>query len=89
LRAPGEELLAIKNGEVPLQTALDWTEHAAKTLDECRDNSPLPVAPDFDRADALLREARTLAARRWLDRAPGPWGADAPPPPRPSERQSS
>lgn len=83
-----DSLLAIKNGEVPLQTALDWTEDAANDLDQARGNSPLPVTPDFDRADELLREARELAAHRWLERAPGPWGADAPPPPRPSEQES-
>jgi hypothetical protein len=84
-----ERLLEIKSGAVPLQTALDWTEHAARELDEARAHSPLPARPDYARADDLLREARELAAERWLHRLPGPWGADAPAPPRPSEQDGS
>ena len=82
-----DKLLAIKSGEVSLQTALDWTELAAQNLDRARDASPLPEAPDFDRADAMLRDARELAARRWVERVAGPWGADAPPAPRRLEQE--
>ena len=82
-----ERLLQIKTGAVPLQTALDWTEDAAQGLDDAREASPLPAKPDHDRANAVLQEAREVAARRFIDKAPGPWGADAPPAPLPSEQE--
>lgn len=73
-------LRAIKNGEVPLRQALAWTEAVAVQLDQARAGSPLPLEPDYVAADALLRELRHEAARRWFERAPGPWGRDAPRP---------
>jgi hypothetical protein len=82
-----DRLWAIKRGEVPLATALAWTEAEAKKLERARAHSRLPAAPDLERADALLRHARQLAAQRWLDAEPGPWGSDAPPPPAPGPRE--
>lgn len=78
-----QRLLAIKSGQVPLRTALSWTEEVAARLDEAREGSPLPEHPDYVAADALLRRVRQEAARRWLAREPGPLGRDAPPPPAP------
>lgn len=80
-----DRLLAIKGGEVPLRDALTWTEDAATELDAAREGSPLPPRPDLRRADALLRELRTEAARRAFCHEPGPWGRDAPDPPPPEE----
>ena len=74
-----ERLLSIKAGEVPLETSLAWTEEVAAELDEARAHSVLPPHADRARAEALLLELRAEAARRWLEREPGPWGADAPP----------
>lgn len=72
-----DRLLSIKRGEVDLETSLRWTDVAAEGLDAARDESVLPEEPGYARADAVLLELRTEAARRWLHRAPGPWGADA------------
>ncbi len=86
-----DRLRAIKGGEVPLRQALAWTEAAATELDRARERSPLPLEPDYVAADALLRELRREAARRWFERAPGPWGRDAPEPlpPEPDSQPSS
>lgn len=74
-----DQLLAIKGGDVPLATALSWTDAAAEALEDARANSVLPKHPDFARIDRLLLAAREQAAARWLARQPGPWGQDAPP----------
>jgi hypothetical protein len=73
-----ERLRAIKAGQVPLRQALAWTEEVATGLDRAREGSPLPAEPDYAAADALLRELRQQAARRWLLQEPGPFGRDAP-----------
>ena len=44
-------------------------------LEAARQTSPLPTHADVARAERVLRAARDEAARRWLARAPGPWGA--------------
>lgn len=75
-----DRLRAIKAGEVPLRQALAWTEEVAADLDRARSGSPLPPAPDYAAADALLRALRHEAARRWLQQEPGPFGRDAPQP---------
>ncbi len=80
-----DRLLEIKGGHVPLRRALEWTEEAAAGLDEAREDSPLPVGPDVEKADALLRELRSEAARRWFAEEPGPWGTDAARPEPPEE----
>lgn len=73
-----DRLVAIKRGEVDLDTSLRWTDTVAEGLDDARAHSVLPDEPDHARADALLLELRTAAARRWLAQRPGPWGRDAP-----------
>jgi hypothetical protein len=50
-------------------------------LETARQASPLPRYPDVAAADRVLRAARDEAARRWVLREPGPWGAAAPEPP--------
>jgi hypothetical protein len=53
-------------------------------LVDARRTTPLPARPDLARADALLRRLRAETARRHVHAVPGPWGADAPPPPTPA-----
>lgn len=79
-----ERLWRIKRGEVPLAEVLAEARSMAPALEAARDSSPLPSQPDFARADALLRRASQELARRFVLRAPGPFGADAPSPPTPA-----
>jgi hypothetical protein len=76
-----DRLLAIKRGEVALEDVLREAEDMGASLERARDASALPARADVGRADALLREVGEEIARRWIERAPGPLGADAPPPP--------
>jgi hypothetical protein len=50
-------------------------------LEAARQTSPLPVNPDVAAAERVLRAVREEAARRWIARAPGPWGTEAAAPP--------
>lgn len=87
LRMEGVErdrLLEVKGGAVPLSEVLAEAEGLTVDLEAARANTPLPDHPDLARADALLRRIREELARRWLARAAGPWGQDAPSPPVPS-----
>lgn len=77
-----ERLLAIKSGRVPLDEVLCEAEEMARELEAARDVSKLPKHPDVARADALLRRIGEEAARRWSARDAGPWGRDAPEPPK-------
>jgi hypothetical protein len=84
IRAEGElreRLLNIKEGRVPLETSLAWTETLAEGLEDARAITALPKRPDVARADQLLREARLESARRWYGALPGPFGRDMAPPP--------
>jgi hypothetical protein len=84
LRVPDElraELLAIKRGEMPLEDVLARARSMTPELERARANSPLPKQADVAQIDAILRDVRAEAARRAVLREPGPWGADAPPPP--------
>ena len=74
-------LLAIKRGEVPIPDVMALAREFTPKLEAARQASPLPKHPDVARADRVLRDARVEAARRFVERVPGPWGADAPPPP--------
>jgi hypothetical protein len=74
-------LLAIKRGEIPLAAVLDHAEALAPELEDARQTTPLPARPDLARADALMRRVRGEAARRSVERVPGPWGDAAPAPP--------
>lgn len=76
-----ERLLAIKKGEVALADVLAEAEAMAPDLERARDESKLPRRPDVVRADALARRVGEELARRWVERAPGPFGAGAPPAP--------
>jgi RNA repair pathway DNA polymerase beta family protein len=76
-----ERLLAVKNGEVPIADVLAEAEAMAPELERARDVSRLPRRPDVGRADALLARIGEEIARRYIRREPGPFGADAPPPP--------
>lgn len=86
LRMEGAErarLLEVKGGHVPLSDVLAEAESLTVELEEARARTPLPAAPDLERADQLLHDVREELARRWLDRRPGPWGVDASAPPVP------
>ncbi|MBX3187944.1 MAG: nucleotidyltransferase domain-containing protein [Labilithrix sp.] len=76
-----DRLLAIKRGEVPLDDVIAEAEAMAPELDRAREASKLPPRADVARADALLRRIGEEIARRHVERAPGPFGADAPRPP--------
>jgi len=72
-------LLEIKSGAVPLAAVLDQAEELAAELEDARHSTRLPERADVTRADRLLRRVREEAARRWIAREPGPFGAGAPP----------
>jgi len=74
-------LLAIKRGEVPMPDVMALARELTPKLEAAREASPLPRHADVALAERALRAAREEAARRALAREPGPWGADAPPPP--------
>lgn len=74
-------LLAIKRGEVALEDVLAEADAMAPALEAARDASTLPKRPDVTHADALLRRIGEELARRWVTRAEGPFGRDAPPAP--------
>jgi hypothetical protein len=76
-----DRLRAIKRGEVPLDEVLRDAEALTPELEAARQETRLPPRADLPAADALLRRIHEEAARRFLDRAPGPLGRDAPPPP--------
>ncbi len=74
-------LIAIKRGEVPMTDVMALARELTPKLEAARQTSPLPKTADLPRAERVLRAAREEAARRYLDRVPGPWGADAAAPP--------
>jgi len=74
-------LVAIKRGEVPMPDVMALAHELTPRLEAARQTSPLPRHADVARAERVLRAVRDEAARRWLDRAPGPWGEGAPTPP--------
>ena len=74
-------LRAIKRGEVALAEVLAEADAMTPALEAARDGSKLPRRPDVARADALLRRIGEELARRFVARAEGPFGKDAPPPP--------
>ena len=74
-------LLAIKRGELPMPDVMALARELTPKLEAARQASPLPRHPDVAVADRVLRSARDEAARRWVQREPGPWGAAAPQPP--------
>lgn len=72
---------AIKRGEMPMPEVMALARELTPRLETARQTSPLPRHPDVALADRVLRAARDEAARRWVTRAPGPWGEAAAPPP--------
>ncbi|MEO8797646.1 MAG: nucleotidyltransferase domain-containing protein [Polyangiaceae bacterium] len=74
-------LLAIKKGDVSLDDVLAQAEGMAPDLERARDVSKLPKRPDVARVDALCRRIGEEVARRWISKASGPFGKDAPPAP--------
>jgi hypothetical protein len=78
-----DTLLAIKQGEISLADTLAEAERLTPALEAARAKSVLPKTADVVRADALLRRAREEAARRHIERVPGPFGLSAKAPPEP------
>jgi len=76
-----DELRAIKHGEVAMADVVARARRMTPALEAARAASPLPPFADLARIEPVLRRIRDEAARRWLARAPGPWGTDAPEPP--------
>lgn len=74
-------LFAIKRGEVALSEVLAEADAMAPDLEAARRASTLPRRPDVGRIDGLLRRIGEELARRWISRAEGPFGRDAPPAP--------
>lgn len=75
------QLLAIKGGQVPMADVVAMATAMTPALEAARASSPLPKHADIARAEHVLRAIRAETARRALAAEPGPWGADAPPPP--------
>jgi hypothetical protein len=48
-------------------------------LEAAKNASPLPERADIARVDRLTRRIAEEAARRYVNREPGPLGKDAPP----------
>jgi hypothetical protein len=84
LRVPADlraDLRAIKHGEVPIPDVVARARAMTPALEAARAKSPLPKHADLGRVETTLRRIRDEAARRRLERVPGPWGHDAPEPP--------
>jgi hypothetical protein len=73
-------LIAIKGGEIAMSEVMDLARELTPKLEAARETSPLPKHSDVAQADRVLRGVRAEAARRWIVRAPGPWGEAAPEP---------
>jgi hypothetical protein len=77
------DLLAIKRGEVDLESVLQRAEGLSRELDEAHRATKLPERPDLRRAQALLTRVREDAARRWLNDADDAFARRAAPVPLP------
>src|SRR5262245_6548871 len=56
-----EQLLAIRRGEVPWEEVEDWRKRLHHDFNAAAAATTLPERPDYERANALLVEARRLA----------------------------
>lgn len=84
VRVPDElrpTLFAIKRGEIPIPEVMAMARELTPKLEAAWQSSPLPRHPDVARVERVLRSARIEVARRFVEGVPGPFGADAPPPP--------
>ena len=77
------EILAIKRGEVELESVLRRAEELARELDDAHRKTVLPERPGLARAQALLVRIREEAARRWLAATDDAFGRRAAPLPLP------
>jgi predicted nucleotidyltransferase len=73
-----DRLLSIKEGKVDLDDVLREAEAMTPALEAARQTTALPRHPDVSRVDALLRRVGEEMARRWVEKVPGPFGAEAP-----------
>jgi hypothetical protein len=56
-----EKLLAIRRGEMPREEVEDWRKRLHYEFNAAAEATNLPERPDYQKADALLIEARRLA----------------------------
>jgi hypothetical protein len=56
-----EALLAIKRGEMPWDEVEAWRRAQHREFDRVYEQTSLPECPDYERANALLVQARRLA----------------------------
>jgi hypothetical protein len=82
-----DQLLAIKRGQIPLEEVLAIADAMTPELEAARQASRLPRHPDVARADALLRRIGEETAARWIAKAAGPFGQEAPAPPEVAWRE--
>jgi len=73
--------VVLLDGRMEMPDVLALARELTPKLEAARQASRLPKHGDIRRAEHLLRAVRDEAARRWLARAPGPWGAGAAPAP--------
>lgn len=55
------QLLAIKNGDMPLDAVESWRRELHKEFDSALEETHLPERPDYERANEFLVKARRLA----------------------------
>ncbi len=84
-----ERLLEIKEGRVALDEVLRQAEAMSPQLEQARESSSLPEAPDVVRAHRLIRRIGEESARRWFSKSPNAWGTRAPVAPEPAQKESS
>ena len=73
-----DRLLAIKRGQVELDTILAEAEAMVPMLEAAKESSKLPARADIGRVDKLLRRVNEEVARRFANAVDGPFGAGAP-----------
>lgn len=61
-----EKLLAIRRGEVPWEEVEDWRKRLHHDFNAASEATSLPERPDYEKANALLIEARRLALSEGL-----------------------
>jgi uncharacterized protein len=61
-----EKLLAIRRGDLPWDEIEDWRLRLHKEFNVAAETTTLPERPDYERANALLLEARRAAQREEL-----------------------
>jgi len=61
-----EKLLAIRRGEMPWEEVEDWRKRLHHDFNAASAATSLPEHPDYEKANALLIEARRMALSEGL-----------------------